>query len=482
MVLPMGSAPPSPAEVFARLTSPESARTLRELSQIAADQDPQVVLQRTLDLSRAVATVGQEFAGRRDLDAKLAPVILRRLCEELGATYVKLGQFIASSPTLFPPEYVAEFQKCLDATPPMPWSVVKPLIETELGRPIEQIYSSVETTPLASASIAQVHAARLRTGEDVVIKVQKRGIQGSLRADLDLLYSVARMLQLAGLTTSDLSDVVKTLREAILEETDFVLEAKRTTQFRQFLQRSPDLAGAVTSPKVYPEASSAKVMTLERLYGVPLTDLEAVRSVTPNPELALILALNTWVTSVLVNEWFHADVHAGNLLVLRDGRVAFIDFGIVGSIPQSTATAMMDFVQSYALNDIDGIASAIQRMGFTAKDIDVRAFAVDLRDALASMQAIDPNMVSAGAVDETQLNALVSSVAKISESYGIRFPREFALLVKQVLYFDRYTRLLAPDLDVLSDDRIAMNRPSGSSMRTRERVVAASDIEVLPPP
>jgi len=132
---------------------------------------------------------------------------------------------------------------------------------------------------------------------------------------------VVRIWQLIGLATAELTDVVGTLRDAIFEETDFTKEAQRTVQFRQFLERSPQLAGSVTVPKVYPQASSRRVLTLERLYGVSLADLEVVRQYVPEPELALIVALNTWVLSVLTNEWFHADVHAGNLLVLRDGRV-----------------------------------------------------------------------------------------------------------------------------------------------------------------
>merc|ERR1719454_1429401 len=170
----------------------------------------------------------------------------------------------------------------------MEWSVVQPIIEGELGRPIDSVYASVDQTPLAAASIAQVHAAKLRSGEDVVIKVQKAGVQGSLKADLDLLYANARILELLGVVTSELSDIVGTLREAILEEIDFKLEAERTEQFASFLASSPELQGLVTVPKVYRQASARRILTLERLYGVPLADLESVRQYAPQPELALI--------------------------------------------------------------------------------------------------------------------------------------------------------------------------------------------------
>ena len=140
----------------------------------------------------------------------------------------------------------------------MPWSQVKPLIEGELGKPLNKVYKSVEQKPLAAASIAQVHAATLLTGEDVVIKVQKAGVQGSLRADLDLLYANARVLQLIGVTTSELSEVVSTLRGAILEEIDFELEATRTEQFATFLERTPELVGLVTVQGLQAGVSDAR--------------------------------------------------------------------------------------------------------------------------------------------------------------------------------------------------------------------------------
>uniref|UniRef100_A0A7S2MLY6 ABC1 atypical kinase-like domain-containing protein n=1 Tax=Haptolina brevifila TaxID=156173 RepID=A0A7S2MLY6_9EUKA len=482
---------PSPIELLQKLASSESLELQRDLVNLAIEQDPKVVVARSLDLARALNTVGSEAVQGVTTGNTAEPaVILRRLCEELGATYVKLGQFIASSPTIFPAEYVAEFQKCLDSTPPMPWSDVKPLIESELGKPIEAVYASIERMPLAAASIAQVHAAKLKTGEDVVIKVQRKGVQGSLKADLDLLYSTSRVLQLLGVVTSELSDVVETLRSAILEEIDFELEATRTEQFATFLARSPELTGVVTVPKVFRQASATRILTLERLYGVSLTDLDSVRQYSDSPELALIIALNTWISSVLTNEWFHADVHAGNLLMLNDGRVAFIDFGIVGELPRKTADAMLSFVRAYPAGDMPAVAAAISDMGFTREGVDTQAFARDLAEVIDSVNSMPPGQLAAGVVDETQLNRAVAAVGKVASDYGIRFPREFALLIKQVLYFDRYTSLLAPGLDVLNDERLAMNQPMPSQAPVASGPIGVPsaaatsvvvDAEVLPP-
>ena len=183
---------PTPVEALERLASEEARQLQRELLDLALEQDPQVVFRRSLDLARAIQTVGTEtLGGITTSAAPEPPVILRRMCEELGATYVKLGQFIASSPTLFPPEYVQEFQKCLDSTPPMPWSDVKPLVEAELGKPLGAVYASVEEAPLAAASIGQVHVATLYSGERVIVKVIYPEIRRYMAADLINLKQAA---------------------------------------------------------------------------------------------------------------------------------------------------------------------------------------------------------------------------------------------------------------------------------------------------
>jgi aarF domain-containing kinase len=179
------------------------------------------------------------------------PRVLRSLFERLGATYIKLGQFIASSPTLFPKEYVVEFQKCLDATDPLEWSVIQNVIEAELG-PISRTFAYVDRTPLASASIAQVHAAKLKTGEDVVLKVQKPGIDQLLKADLGFIYIASRLIEFwqPDWERTSLSAVVGDIRSSMLEELDFQKEATNMEEFRRFL-REYDLLQVATAPKVY---------------------------------------------------------------------------------------------------------------------------------------------------------------------------------------------------------------------------------------
>ncbi|GFP86629.1 uncharacterized aarf domain-containing protein kinase at5g05200 chloroplastic [Phtheirospermum japonicum] len=401
----------------------------------------------------------------------LSPVYLRKLFERMGATYIKLGQFIASAPTLFPPEYVKEFQYCFDRAPQVPFQDIQAILREEFGKPIDSIFEYVDPTPLASASIAQVHGARLRgTREDVVIKVLKPGIEDILVADLNFVYIVARILEFLSpdLSRASLVAIVKDIRESMLEEVDFKKEATNVESFRRYLE-AMGLTGQATAPKVYQEYSTKRVLTMERLYGVPLTDLNSINSLVPNPETSLITALNVWFGSLLGCETFHADVHAGNLWLLRDGRIGFLDFGIVGRISPKTWNAMEIFLQSLATQEYEPMASSLIDMGATSQNVDSKAFARDLEKIFSSIQDLDTEIIVAAArepntnattvaanvaFDERQMNALFLDVVRVSESYGLKFPREFALLMKQLLYFDRYTRLLAPNLNMLRDQRI----------------------------
>jgi aarF domain-containing kinase len=401
------------------------------------------------------------------LPPELAPRVLRRLFERLGATYIKLGQFIASSPTIFPPEYVLEFQKCLDDTPGVDFDVIKDIVEKDLGKKLGDTYSSFDPTPLASASVAQVHAATLRDGNrDVVVKVQKPGVSDTLRADLGFLAVAGKVLEFLApeLSRLSLANVITDLRESMLGELDFRQEGKNLGEFREFLVAN-GLTDVATAPSFYPEASATKVLTMERLYGVPLVDLEGIKGYSSNPEQTLINALNTWTLSVVSCPFFHADVHAGNLLVLKDGRVGFIDFGIVGRIPPRVWNAIQELAVGFAASDWQAMAAALVQMGATDEDVDVRKFGEDLRRVVQSVEEITPQVMvqqsadgvsAAVAVDEAQVTQLALDLVAVAEGNGVKLPREFGVLVKQVLYFDRYTRLLAPELDVTQDQRLSV--------------------------
>lgn len=462
-------------------TPQEAVKLIQDIIKAAVEAGPRAGPARTLQAYRAFQTTAQEFLPKllSQPTSVTFPVVLRTLFERMGATYIKLGQFVASSPTLFPKEYVVEFQKCLDQTEPLPWATIKQVIENELG-PISNTFSYIDQQPLASASIAQVHVAILKsTGEEVVIKVQKPRIDECLQADLGFLYVSARVLEFLqpDWERTSLSAVAGDIRESMLEELDFEKEARNTIEFRRFLQDNKLLKQA-TAPRVFTELTTRKVMVMEKLNGVSLLDEETISQVVNDPEMGsntILTALNIWSMSVTNMPWFHADVHAGNLLLLEDGRIGFIDFGIVGRISEKVLNSVTELSAALANNDSKGMAQALCNMGATDEAVDIQKFGRDIDRILKRLNGVESQVsVSAFAdgsvtgrleVDETAITNLLLEMVEVTENNGLKLPREFGLLVKQSLYFDRYLRILAPNVDVMSDSRVMIG---GTSRETND--------------
>jgi predicted unusual protein kinase regulating ubiquinone biosynthesis (AarF/ABC1/UbiB family) len=389
------------------------------------------------------------------------PRLVRRTFERLGATYVKLGQFVASSPSMFPEEWVTEFQHCLDQTTPLPWRTIRRALKEELGSKLETEFSWVDPEPLAAASIAQVHAARLKTGEDVVLKVRKPGVQKVIVTDLNLLHLLARVAERVtpGAAHASLAAIVEEIQGSMMEECDFIKEAANIEAFREYLDDTLNIRAV--APRVYPQLSTARVLTMERFFGVPLTDAEGLRRCTDDPEELLLNALNTWFGSLMHCRTFHADLHAGNLMALRDGRIGFIDFGIVGRIREETWKAMFALADGLPKGDFKAVAEGLATMGATREGVDTARLAGDL-EALFRKLDLAPPVVGEGygqpvydePPEDEDLNRALMDLVAVGRRHGIRFPREFTLLVKQFLYFDRYIRMLAPDLALFGDSRV----------------------------
>ncbi|CAJ1954387.1 unnamed protein product [Cylindrotheca closterium] len=452
----------------------EAVALIQDIIQAAVDAGPRAGPARTFQAYRAFADTFKEFLPTpplpgmsREVPTFSVPKVLRTLFEKLGATYIKLGQFIASSPTLFPKEYVLEFQKCLDKTDPLEWSIIKRVIEKELG-PISKSFDYVDTKPLASASIAQVHTARLKTGEEVVIKVQKPGIDASLKADLGFIYVAARVLEFLqpDWERTSLAAIAGDIRSSMLEELDFEKEARNTEEFRRFLAENK-LLNKATAPMVYRDYTTKKVFTMERLNGISMLDEETISKASNDPTMgqeAIVTALNIWTESVMKMPWFHADVHAGNLLLLDDNRVGFIDFGIVGRVSDKTFQAINELSTALALADYKGMAEALCNMGATDEEVDTEKFGKDIETVMRRIANVQTDVTVAemsdgsvsGAInfDETEITNLLLELVDVTEDNGLKLPREFGLLVKQSLYFDRYLKILAPELDVMSDSRV----------------------------
>jgi predicted unusual protein kinase regulating ubiquinone biosynthesis (AarF/ABC1/UbiB family) len=374
---------------------------------------------------------------------KGGPARLRAAFETLGPTYVKLAQLVASSEGMFPDAYCIEFRKCLDRVPEFPLDDVKATLREELGRDPGEVFAALEEKPIASASIAQVHAATLRDGTSVVIKVQRPGLPRIVDADLRVLRVFAFMFE--KLPLGDMANprmVVEDFAANLADELDFRREAQNLDQFNAIMVRHK-LEG-VAAPKPLHELSGVRVLVMERFVGFRIDDTAGLATLQDQLEGKLLLGLRAWFRCLLVHGFFHGDVHAGNLMVLGDGRVGFLDFGIVGRFEGNRHRLISDFLVATATRNFLALAKAMIEMGHM-EHVDENALAKDLERECAPL--LDPSRPAKYA---DLLPVLTRAVLR----HRMRMPRDFVLILKQMIYFDRYAKLLAPKLNIFADPRI----------------------------
>ncbi|MGB5323985.1 MAG: AarF/UbiB family protein [Pseudomonadales bacterium] len=417
-------------------------------------------LQGAVRINRTLLKISQVAARCLRKRRRPEPRELRKLFESLGTTYIKLGQFIASSPTLFPEPYVEEFQLCLDRTPNVPFSTLAKLIESELSARIEQKFLRIDPRPLASASIAQVHAAVLLDGREVVVKVQKPGVRETINTDLNTAFVVARLLELVtpALSRSAITDIIREIHQSMLDECDFRKEARNLVLFNNFvLQHGID---DVFAPAAIKSCSSGKVLTMERVHGRSLTSSEWRNPAEKHMvQRGLFNAMQAWLQSVTDCETFHADLHSGNMLLQDDGRVAFIDFGMVGRLEPRVWQAVLDLYAGIAAADLGKVAAAMIAVGMTRHKVYQPQLEQDLENVLRGMQqsggaAFTPHGNGAAQRVEEKAERQLGALMRVATRHGIRFPSAFTLLLKQLLYFDRYIDLLAPGTDLFGSDAL----------------------------
>ena len=371
--------------------------------------------------------------------------MVRRAFEELGPTYVKLGQLVASTQGIFPEPYCAELRGCLDRVSPLPFEAIERVVRVELDRPLADVFSEVDKAPLASASIAQVHAARLRDGTEVVLKVQRPGIGDAIAGDMRILRGVARLV--AATPRGALANpvgIVDDFAQTLSEELDFRREAASMEEFNRILR---DLdSHEVVAPRVIGQWTTPRLMVMERFFGDRVDDIDALRARELDMEAKLLVGMRAWFQCVVFHGFFHGDVHAGNLMALRDGRIGFLDFGIVGRLAPAQRRGVIDTLLCFASGDFRKLAETWRAMGTCDGETDLDALGRDLREAY------EPLLSSS--VSTIKYADLLPAILRTAEKHGLRMPRDFVLVTKQMLYFDRYAKKLAPKLNVFRDPRL----------------------------
>ena len=411
---------------------------------------PSAVARRAARTGAVLARHGTRFIRRSRHEPRSAAGAneLRRAFEELGPTYVKLAQLIASSPGLFPDVLADEFRACLDEVPPVPTADVIEVITAELGDHPDALFRRFEPKPLASASIAQVHAAELLDGTDVVVKVQRPGIAPRLRDDLAILQRLARLLERTsskGRMANPVA-VVEDFATTLAQELNFVIEARSMERFANNL-RVYGTNDHVRVPTVHWPLTTPRVLTMERIHGYKIDDLARLGTTGWDLATALKRGVRAWMEGALQHGFFHGDVHAGNLMLDTHGDIVFLDFGICGSLDDATRDIIRTGLPALLIdNDFQAVATAIYEMGAVLRPADLEQSARDIAEIVEPILGRPLSEISYGQV--------LIDIVRIGTRYEVRLPRELVLVAKQMLYFERYAKLMAPDWAILNDPEL----------------------------
>lgn len=378
------------------------------------------------------------------------PILLRLFCEDMGPTFIKFGQIIASSAGLFPDRYVQEFQKVLDRVRPFPFPQVQQILVEDLGPERVARLTAIVEKPLASASIAQVHTAELSDGTKVVIKVQRPGIDKRCAADMKIMRFMARVLAKL-VRAAELANpvgIVDDFTATLNEELDFRREAANLDRFNDIMRGLGHKN--IRAPVPHNDLTTKRVLVMERFSGVRVDQYDEIRRRGIDGEVKLVAGLRAWFQCVVFHGFFHGDVHAGNLMLLDDEDIGFLDFGIVGRFDDGQRMLVTDYMIAFAMGNFRKLGEVIIEMGgATTPDLDMDAFVKDLGETYGPMIKLS--------FGDLNYANLLPGIQKTATRHKVKMPKEFILITKQMLYFDRYAKALAPKLNVFTDPRLIMS-------------------------
>jgi ubiquinone biosynthesis protein len=398
-------------------------------------------------LVRTVVTLGGALGGwlvfeyRRPRSRAGISRRLRRAFGRLGSSYVKLGQIISGGEGLFPDELVTEFKQLRDRVPPERFEDIRAVVEVDLGGSIEELFSEFDPTPIAAASIAQVHAARLATGEEVVVKVQRPNVAKLFRDDIaSLAWLAPRLVGRIPVTAlANPPALVELFTETVIEELDFRLEADNMLAIANVLARTGQRG--IIVPRPHPRLITPRVLVMERLRGFAFDDVESMHAAGIDTHALLQAGLIASLEGALIFGVFHGDLHGGNLVVQPDGRTALFDFGITGRLDERKRLAFLRLLVLGTTGDVRGQLAALRDLGAFPDDVDLDQLIVDL-DLEAPVK--DPAQMSAD-----ELVREMRDITKKLLGYGARAPKELMLFVRNMMFLNSATAILAPDLDML---------------------------------
>jgi len=364
---------------------------------------------------------------------------LRLALEELGPTFIKMGQMLSTRADLVPHDIFHELQKLQDQVPPVAYDDLKEEIEFELKSPIKDIFSEFNETPLAAASIGQVHKAKLKTGEMVVVKAQRPNIKKVVEGDLDILRTTA------GLAERHLSDIkmynpvgfVDEFSKSIRNELDYTLEARNMERFANNFADD----NTVRIPKVYWEYTTGRIITMEFLEGVKVSHIDELENRGYNVKSIAKKGAQAYLKQIFTHRFFHGDPHPGNIFILTGEVVAFMDFGLVGRLTPSMASRLNELLISIASKDTERIADALLQISVVDEDSNMDDLKADISEFVDKYYDIS--------LGQLQISNVVHDLTDISSKYRIILDRQLSLLGRVLAEIEGLGKRLDPDFNII---------------------------------
>ncbi|RED50361.1 ABC1 kinase family protein [Seonamhaeicola aphaedonensis] len=366
---------------------------------------------------------------------------MRLVCEELGPTFVKFGQILSNRPDLIPLKLTLELEKLLDDVPPIPEEVAKKVVEEELKDSIENLFAWFEPKPFASASMAQVHRVTLKNGKRVALKIQRPGIKEVIEEDIKVMYSIAEVLQkrIPSIKSFDPKGLVRNFEEAIIKELDFINESINVQRFYNNITSDTSIDNFAVAPRVYREYTTTKVLALEFMSGTKIDNFDEL--ITKNIDAKVISRrlTNSYFKQIFNYGFFHADPHAGNLLVKSNGHICFLDFGMMGSILPRDIEVFGKLFLAITRRDVKRIIKALQEFSNYTNIEDIRALEFDINEF------VEKHYVRS--VHKNEMSTILLELKDIIIAHGLKVPTHFFLFARSLVTIEGVTHKLDPTID-----------------------------------
>jgi len=360
--------------------------------------------------------------------------------EELGPTFIKLGQILSTRKGQLPKEYLVEFEKLQDSTPSLPFEKIDMVFETEFGESTTEVFESIDKTPIASASIGQVHAARLKTGEEVVVKIRKPGIEHVINADIKILYFLANQIEKIIPKDNEMVspvEIVKEFETVIRNELDFVMEGRNIERFQYNFK---DNSG-IHFPAVYWEYSSPPVLVMERIEGIPIGDVKRLREEGQDLRKIARNLFDITLKQMFLDAFFHADPHPGNFIIMENGVIGIVDCGMVGFMEEYFVNSFIDCFVGLFLKDDGLVVKGYMAVGTITEDTDIATFKNDVRNIMEHYRNVSLNTVGIGAIFDDVINLGVRNKIKI--------PAAMFLIAKTLVSVEGTIKKVDPTFDLV---------------------------------